>query len=103
MSIKINKEDLQTNKYKYVNKRDIGDKKYTGKLDRIKIDKDELYEVIYFIEEYINKYYNGIKDLKMIHQIEDIIHLKEYSNIQLREELIDTIITHLTNEFINKA
>jgi len=52
MNGKIPRSNL---KYNYTWKRDNGDGEYTGVQDRIRIDKDEGYEVIYFIEQFFKK------------------------------------------------
>ena len=50
MAVRVKKSNLQLEKYSYTWSRDKGDGEYTGVQDRIRIDKDEGYEVLYFIE-----------------------------------------------------
>lgn len=56
-------------KYDYTWSRDKGDGEYVGELDGIKVDKDEGYEVIYFINKLIDEY--NMKSISDVHNIED--------------------------------
>ena len=85
MPVKLKREDLQQDKYKYTWERDKGDGVYIGPRDRLKVDKDEGYEVLHFIESIMNEF--GLTELDDVHAIEDILHLKEYSKMIMREEL----------------
>ncbi len=89
MTIKIRRSELQINKYSYLWSRDKGDGEYAGNLDRIKIDKDEGYEVLYFIQSLMNKL--GIEGKANIHEIEDILHSPSLSDVDSREELENLI------------
>jgi len=89
MAIKVEKKHLQSNKYKYTWNRDKGDGEYAGKLDGIKVDKDEGYEIIYFIGKFMDKH--GLKNIKDVHAIEDALHDKELSSVVMRNELIKAI------------
>ena len=87
MSGKISRSNL---KYNYTWKRDNGDGEYTGVQDRIRIDKDEGYEVIYFIErffktQFIESFQPSLADL---HRVEDILHLPELSSVVMRDQLM---------------
>lgn len=72
--------------HKYTWKRDIGDGKYKGKIDRERIDKDEGYEVTYFIEQLLkdNKWKVSCKNVKLI---EKKLHSKELSSVVMRKDL----------------
>jgi hypothetical protein len=84
MAVKIGKSNLQSNKYKYTWNRDKGDGKYAGKLDGMKVDKDEGYEVLYFIEAFMNN--NGLNSI-YAHAIEDALHSEKLSLVVMRDEL----------------
>ena len=94
MGIKLETKHLQTDKYNYIWNRDVGDGKYIGKLDRIKIDKDEGYEVLLFIQELMNKY--GLKSTNDVSRIEDALHSKKLSSIVMRDDLAAKIATMLS-------
>lgn len=89
MAIDVKKSDLQSDKYDYTWNRDNGDGEYIGIQDRIKIDKDEGYEVLYFIETLMNKH--DLSSLADIHKIEDLLHNPALSKIVMRDELIEVI------------
>ncbi|MDD3343101.1 MAG: hypothetical protein PHR87_05960 [Sulfurospirillaceae bacterium] len=89
MAVKVKKSDLQSHKYQYTWNRDLGDGEYTGIQDRIRIDKDEGYEVIYFIQTLMNKY--GLKTLGDVHKIEDLLHKPALSGEVMRDKLIAVI------------
>lgn len=89
MAIKLKKDNLQTEKYTYTWNRDQGDGTYTGKLDQIKLDKDEGYEVLYFIESLINKH--DLKTIQDVHNIEDALHASSLSAVVMRNELTEKI------------
>ncbi|WP_294964102.1 hypothetical protein [Sulfurimonas sp.] len=89
MAVQVKRSNLQSNKYKYIWNRDSGDGEYTGIQDRIRIDKDEGYEVLYFIETLMNKY--GLKTLGDVHKIEDLLHKPALSNVVMRDKLIEVI------------
>lgn len=93
MGVKVAKKNLQTDKYTYTWNRDKGDGEYSGILDQIKVDKDEGYEVLYFIQTLMNKH--GLKTEKNVHDIEDALHDEALSSIVKRDELekkIETIL-----------
>ena len=81
--------------YKYTWKRDSGDSPYTGRLDRIKVDKDEGYEVVSFIEGFCKKYNIDLSE-KNVQIIEEKLHLNELSNIQMRDDLMLKIREKIT-------
>ena len=89
MAITVKKSDLQSDKYKYTWNRDLGDGEYTGIQDRIRIDKDEGYEVLYFIKTLMNKH--GLKTLGDAHKIEDLLHKPALSGEVMRDKLIEMI------------
>lgn len=94
MSIKLKKEHLQNDKYTYIWSRDKGDSSYTGTKDRVRIDKDEGYEVLYFIQAFINEF-NLKASVENVHIIENALQHESRSSIDLRDELR----TSLKNRF----
>jgi hypothetical protein len=89
MAIKVKKSNLQLDKYSYTWSRDKGDGEYTGIHDRIRIDKDEGYEVLYFIETLMNKH--GLTYTKDVHKIEDLLHKPALKSEVMRDVLITII------------
>ncbi|PHR54441.1 MAG: hypothetical protein COA44_13065 [Arcobacter sp.] len=89
MGIKVKKSNLQSTKYKYTWLRDQGDSEYTGIQDRIRIDKDEGYEVLYFIQTLMNKH--SLTTLDHVHKIEDLLHKPALSGVVMRDRLIEVI------------
>ena len=89
MAIRVKKSDLQPNKYNYTWARDKGDGEYTGVQDRIRIDKDEGYEVLYFIQTLMRKH--GLKTLSDVHKIEDLLHKPALKSEVMRDRLIEVI------------
>lgn len=89
MAMNVKKSNLQLDKYDYTWSRDKGDGEYSGKLDGMKVDKDEGYEVLYFIGTFMDKH--NMKNVSDVHKIEDATHLKELSSVVLRKELISRI------------
>lgn len=89
MAVKVGKSNLQSNKYKYTWNRDKGDGEYAGKLDGIKVDKDEGYEVLYFIQTLMNKH--NLTTLSDVHKIEDLLHKSALSDVVMRDKLIEVI------------
>lgn len=88
MGVKVSKKNLQVNKWDYTWDRDKGDGEYAGKLDGIKVDKDEGYEVLYFIQSFINKHN---LPTSYVHKIEDALHSPDLKNIVFRNDLIEQI------------
>jgi len=75
----INKSDLQ---YKYTWTTDKGDNpKYVGKLDRDKVDRDEGYEVLDFLNAVCNEKTQALK-------AERLIKTKLPGTIQKRDEIV---------------
>ncbi|MEM6191898.1 MULTISPECIES: hypothetical protein [Shewanella] len=89
MAIKLKKTNLQGDVYDYTWSRDKGDGEYAGVLDAIKVDKDEGYEVLYFIQVLMNKH--NLTLLKDVHKIEDALHNSKLSSVVLRTELNEAI------------
>lgn len=85
MAIKLARKYLQENKYTYIWSRDKGDGEYAGKLDQVKVDKDEGYEVLFFIQELMNKH--SLKTVNDVHRIEDALHSSKLSSVVTRDEL----------------
>jgi len=89
MAIKVKKSNLQLDKYSYTWNRDNGDGEYAGKLDGIKVDKDEGYEVLYFIQTLMNKH--NLTSLADVHNIENLLHKPALSAVVMRGKLIEVI------------
>lgn len=71
----------------YVNTTTPGDDpKYTGKLDRMRVNKNELYEVVHFCNAFMEKH--ELKHKKSFQKIERIIRLPEARGIVMRDDLI---------------
>ncbi|MBY8958392.1 MULTISPECIES: hypothetical protein [Pseudomonas] len=85
MTVQLKKEHLQTAKYTYTWKRDNGDGRYAGPKDRSRVDKDEGYEVLEFIENLMNKH--SKKTLGDVHNAENALHAKELSAVVMRDDL----------------
>jgi hypothetical protein len=85
MAVTLKRSDLQTNIYTYTWTRDEGDSPYAGIQDRRQIDKDEGYEVLYFLEQLLNKH--DKKKVKELHAAEDALHSDDLSEITDRVEL----------------
>lgn len=83
------KESLQTDKYDYTWSRDEGDEPFKGKSDRIKVDKDEGYEVVYFIQKFMEKH--SLTKVGDVRKIEDALHAPNLSTVVYRDELIAAI------------
>ncbi len=97
MAIKLKREHLKKlngkYKFKYTWDRDKGDGEYTGILDQIKVDKDEGYEVLYFIQSLMNKH--ALKGTKDVHSIENALHMSDLSSTVMREDLEEAIEIYL--------
>lgn len=89
MGVKVAKKFLQQDKYDYVWNRDKGDGEYTGIKDQIRIDKDEGYEVLYFIQKLMNKH--GLKTALDVKKIEDTLHHPSLSSEVMRDKLISEV------------
>ncbi|RZL05610.1 MAG: hypothetical protein EOO89_26035 [Pedobacter sp.] len=86
MTYKVDQEELQ---YDYTWERDNGDGEYIGPLDRDKVDKDEGYEVVHFIERLMDKH--GLKSLSSQKRIENALQSENLSSVQSREKLITAV------------
>lgn len=89
MSVKVGKKNLQTDKYDYTWNRDKGDGEYTGIKDQIRVDKDEGYEVLYFVQSFMNKY--GLTTMGDVKRVEDALHTPSLSSEVMRDTLITKI------------
>jgi hypothetical protein len=87
---KVSRKELQTDKYDYTWSRDKGDGEYTGITDRQRIDKDEGYEVLYFIEVMVNKHEMNPFGVD-VRSIEDALHDPDLSDVVMRDVLIRKI------------
>lgn len=83
---------LRKSTYIYTWERDDGDSEYTGKIDRQRVDKDEGYEVAYFISQLLENN-NWEISCKNIVLIENKLHLEELSSIVMRDELEKIIVS----------
>lgn len=84
MAVKVAKKNL-SGSYTYTWKRDNGDGEYTGVQDRIRIDKDEGYEVLYFIQAFMNKH--NLTTETDVHRIEELLQAPSLSGVVMRTEL----------------
>jgi len=85
MIIKLKSSDLQADIYKYIWKRDAGDGSSKGKQDRIRVDKDEGYEVLYFLQSLINDL--KITEMLEVNKLEDILQDDDLSAMVMRDDL----------------
>lgn len=85
MAVKLKQSNLQTETYTYTWTRDDGDSPYAGIQDRRQVDKDEGYEVLYFLEQLLNKH--GKEKLVDLHAAENALHSTELSKVTDRVEL----------------
>ena len=76
---------------KYRWKRDSGDRRYIGKLDRIKLDRDEGYEVLDFANTYL---YQNVRNAskKDLHKLEMMLREKLPSNVDMKDEIADFLL-----------
>lgn len=86
MPIKVARKHIQQEKYDYIWKVDKGDGVYTGIRSKKKIDKYEGYEVLYFIQTFMNKH--RLNTVSAIRRIEDDLHSLELQAIEARDDLI---------------
>lgn len=84
MPTKFTRSDLQK-KYTYTWERDDSDKPYSGIKDRVKIDKDEGYEVLPFLNHFLADYNKSA--LNDFHDAEDTLQLPSLSSTDMRDEL----------------
>lgn len=89
MAVKVSKKFLQEDKYNYIWNRDKDDGEYTGIRDQKRIDKDEGYEVLYFIQAFMNKH--SLKNASDVKRIEDALHTPRLSSTIMRDDLIEEI------------
>ena len=89
VAVKVARKFLQQDKYDYVWTRDKGDGEYTGLQDQIRIDKDEGYEVLYFIQKLMNKH--SLKTSSDVHKIEDALHHPDLRSEVMRDKLTSQI------------
>ncbi|MDE1912768.1 MAG: hypothetical protein KGL60_17075 [Pseudomonas sp.] len=85
MAVTLKKSQLQTDVYTYTWTRDDDDAPFAGLEDRRQVDKDEGYEVLYFLDKLLSKH--GKKDLADVHAAEDTLHSKGLSKVTDRVEL----------------
>lgn len=85
MVVTLKRSNLQGDIYTYTWSRDDGDSPYKGLEDRRQVDKDEGYEVLYFLEQLLNKH--DKETLADLHAAEDALHRKDLSKVTDRDEL----------------
>jgi hypothetical protein len=73
----------------YTWSRDDGDAPFKGKSDRIKVDKDEGYEVVYFIKKFMEKH--SLTKVSDVHKIESALQANSLSSMVYRDDLIAAI------------
>ncbi|MCD0471777.1 hypothetical protein [Flavobacterium sp. JAS] len=69
-------------------KRDGGDGPYIGTIDRIKLDRDEGYEVLDFANSYLNSNVSFANE-NDLHKLEKLIRQKLPSSVVMKSEIID--------------
>lgn len=89
MAVTLTKSNLQTDVYTYTWTRDEGDSPYAGIKDRRQVDKDEGYEVLYFLEKLMNKH--GKEKLAELHAAENALHSEDLSKVTDRTELTEQV------------
>lgn len=67
--------------------------KYKGVLDRIKVDKTEEYEVLYFCNRFL-KMYDVPKTIESFQKVERLLHHDELKEEDNRQNLIEWIATN---------
>lgn len=85
MAVTLKRSNLQTDVYTYTWTRDEGDSPYAGIQDRRQVDKDEGYEVLYFLEQLLNKH--DKTKVHELHAAEDALHHKDLSKVTDRIDL----------------
>lgn len=89
MALTLTRSNLQTDVYTYTWTRDEGDSPYAGIKDRREVDKDEGYEVLYFLEQLMNKH--GKEKLVHVHVAENALHHRDLSKVTDRAELTEQV------------
>jgi len=82
MPVRLERANLQRT---YIWHRDAGDSASRGILDQIRVDKDEGYEVLKFIESIMNKH--SLTTVRDVHRIEDVLHDPLLSSVDMRDDL----------------
>lgn len=70
---------------------DGDDPNYTAIRDREKVNKKELYEVVWFCDAFV-KGYTVPKTKESFQKVEKLLRLPEISNVVMRDELIDFVV-----------
>lgn len=89
MAVILKRSNLQTDVYTYTWTRDEGDSPYAGIKDRQQVDKDEGYEVLYFLEQLMNKH--GKEKLVHVHAAENALHSDDLTKVTDRAELTEQV------------
>jgi len=89
MAVTLKRSNLQTDVYTYTWTRDDGDSPFAGLEDRRQVDKDEGYEVLYFLEKLLNKH--GKTSVADLHAAENALQTKELSQITDRTTLLSRV------------
>lgn len=96
--MKFTKKDLFYNDYSW--SADGGDDAhYRGYLDRIKVDKTEGYEVVYFCNDFLEKYDKPLT-VSNFQRAERILRISELASIQLRFSLNEEVNKRWFSTFI---
>lgn len=75
----------------YVNTTTDGDDpKYTAIRDRERVNKNELYEVVWFCNAFV-KSYNVAKTKESYQKVEKLLRLPQISSVVMRDELNDFV------------
>lgn len=69
--------------------------KYIGVLDRVKVDKTEEYEVVYFCNQFLDKY--KLKTKLSFQKVEELLRSEDIKNEDDREKLIKWIAKNWNN------
>lgn len=85
MGVKLKKSQLQTDVYAYTWTRDDNDAPFAGLEDRRQVDKDEGYEVLYFLDKLLSKH--GKDSDAHVHVAEDALHHEDLSSVTDRVKL----------------
>ncbi|MDP2161277.1 MAG: hypothetical protein Q8K02_12385 [Flavobacterium sp.] len=84
----------------YVNATTDGDDpKYTGIRDRERVNKKELYEIVWFCNAFV-KNYKVPKTKESYQKVEKLIRLPEASNIVMRKDLNDFVAKNWNKDLV---
>lgn len=92
MTYQVKESDLNQSKYNYIWTRDSGDGPQAGWQDRVKLDKDEGYEVLHMIQRVYDSKQWSVSSI--VSQVESYIHSPSLKGVQSS----DRIFNHLINQ-----